>query len=122
MEDFAPELELEQGEVASLAAIMSHPGYKVIHKIFRSTVDRFTVAILNADSADDKQVLSRVRSAKVAAQIYTAFTNRANQEVADFMHQPRANDKPVDVTENLDFGEASNFLEHYNIENEEESF
>jgi hypothetical protein len=60
---------------------------------------------MNADEAEEKKVLSRHRSAKVAAQFYTAITDYMNQEVNDYLHLIKAVEKPFDAARDLDIGE-----------------
>lgn len=114
--EFEPVIELSPDEAGMLAAIMSHPGFKVIQKICKSTVDQFAVAMLNADEADEKRILSLHRSAKVAAQLYTMQLNRMKNAVNDYI-QSQPSDKPIDVAEALDIGAYTRVGEE-----EEESF
>jgi len=100
--DFQPELILTQQQVADLAGIMFHPGFKVFQLIGKSAVDQFTTSCLNQD--DDKQILSAHKSAKVAAQLYTMWLVRMKQEVHDYSSAIKDKDKIEDPTANLDMG------------------
>jgi hypothetical protein len=110
--EFNPDLQLEHGERAVLAATAATPGFVIMHRIFRSEVDKFLIALINADPANSKEVVSRQLLAKAAAQFYQAVTTRINEEVMLYTHAPRADDKPIDITEQvLDIGEVQSFLE-----------
>lgn len=98
---FAPELILSESERADLAVVRSMPGFTVIQKIFRSSLDTFTLALLNAPE-DSEEMKSRHRSAKVVAQLYTSFIDRVNQEVEVLVKTPRWSDPPLDPTSVLD--------------------
>jgi hypothetical protein len=108
--DFNPELQLERDEAANLAALVAHPGFKVIQKIFRCGVDQFAVSMLNTDQADRELVLSRHNAARTAAQFYTWGINHINGIIQDYVHEA-TNDKPIESAENLDLGEYNNLYE-----------
>lgn len=107
---FAPELVLRDEERVNLAIIQTQPGFRVIQKIFKSAIDTFTLAMINAPE-DSDEALSKHRSAKVAAQLYTIFVNRVNQEVEVYVRAPRHTDKPIDITEVLDMGAVADMAE-----------
>ena len=100
--DFTPELHLERDEVALLAALMSHPGFKVFQKVCKTYVDVFALDMINADQADEKSVLAKHNAAKTAAQFYTMITARVNQEVNDYVVNAKESMKPVDSGAGLD--------------------
>jgi hypothetical protein len=107
-----PDLELEQAERAELAQMTLMPGYKVLHKLMRSQVDQFIVAMINADPAEPEDVLAKQVTMKAAAQFYQGITNRVNHETTLYTHAPRETDKPVDVTEGvLDMGAVADAVE-----------
>jgi hypothetical protein len=108
MEDnFNPVVELQPEEIASIAAILAHPGFKAYMKIWKGVVDNFVVKFLNVDYADDNKILKYHMVAKLAAQMFTDVTNRVNEEVDQFISS-RPSDIPVDVTANLlDMGEIA---------------
>ena len=106
-----PELQLEHGERAQLAAITAMEGYKILHRIMRSEVDKFFVALINAKPGDSKSVIASHLLAKAAAQFYQAVTNRINEEVTQYTAAPKVSDMPVDVTEGLlDLGDIAEQL------------
>lgn len=103
---FEPDLYLDRTEQAQLSQIVYLPGYKVLHRLFRSEVDKFFVVLLNTDAADDHAIVAAHKMAKAAAMFYEGVTNRVNEEVIQFTNAPRANDTPIDITEAvLDLGE-----------------
>ena len=88
------------------------PGYKVLHKIFRSEVDKFFVALANANSAKPEEVVTAQILYKSAAMFYQGVTNHINEEVMAYTHAPRSGAPPIDMTEGLlDLGEYANALE-----------
>jgi hypothetical protein len=100
---FDPDLHLDYIDRGNLAQMAAMPGYKVLHKICRSEVDKFIVSLINEESGPG--VESAHRMAKAAAQFYTGVTNRVNEEVLQYTAAPRDTDKPQDVTEGiLDIG------------------
>lgn len=108
MKQFDPEVNLDHTDRAYLVAIASMDGYKVLNRLMRAEVDKFIVAQINADPADEAAVLAAHRMAKAAAQFYTGLTNRVNEEIVQYTNAPRDTDKPVDATEGLiDLGEAA---------------
>jgi hypothetical protein len=107
---FEPEVELQEEEVASLAAILSHPGFKVYMKIWKSAVDGFAVPLINADLADEKKIIKLQMAAKVAAQLFTSVTNQVNEAVMMFT-STRTSDTPIDVAQNLDMGGLTTLTE-----------
>jgi len=100
---FAPELELSAQDVADLAGIVSHPGFKVFLKIGKSAVSQFDVELLNEE--EDARVLRAHKYAKVAAKLFTMWIARISQEVGDFKTNLKYKDKPIDSGEFLDLGE-----------------
>lgn len=103
---FEPDLYLDRGDQAQLSQLVYLPGYKVLHRLFRSEVDKFFVVLLNTDADDDHAVVAAHKMAKAAAMFYEGVTNRVNEEVMQFTNAPRANDTPVDLTEAvLDLGD-----------------
>lgn len=103
---FAPELILDEHQRRELAITVSQPGFKVMQELFFSAVGTFTLAMINSPE-DSQETLSKHRSAKVAAQLYSQFIARVNQEVEQYLKLPRATDKPVDIAAILDMGETA---------------
>jgi hypothetical protein len=101
--EFAPDLQLGAEEVTQLAGIVFNPGFKVLQKIGKNAVDAFVLDWVNAKT--DFEVLSKHKSAQVAAQFYTLFINRINQEVTDYVGNEKLKEKPIDAGENLDMGD-----------------
>lgn len=103
---FEPELYLDRTEQAQLSQLIYLPGYKVLHRLMRSEVDKFFVVLLNTDAADADGIVAAHKMAKAAAMFYEGVTNRVNEEVIQFTAAPRASDVPIDITEAvLDIGE-----------------
>jgi hypothetical protein len=105
MENFdviEPDIVINQDEAAALAAIMVHPGFKVVQKISRSCVDSFIQGWINKET--DEEIIRAHRHAKVAAQLYTMQLRRMRNVVDEYMHLHQ-DEKPIDVTESLDIGE-----------------
>lgn len=96
-----PELALTHGDRAFLTATAATDGYKVIHRIMRTEVDKFILALVNADPSQPEQVLTRHLLAKAAAQFYAASTERINEEILQYTGAPKASDKPLDMTAGL---------------------
>lgn len=102
---FEPEIELEHDQRGQLAQTTATEGFRVLQRIMRSTVDSFLLDLINANAANQSEVLSRHNLAKAAAQFYQRVTNTVNEEVRLYVAAPRATDTPVDLTEHtLDLG------------------
>lgn len=108
---FNPDIVLDYAEQSALAATAATPGYKVMHRIFRSEVDKFILHLINANASDERDVLSRHYLAKSAAQFYHGVTARINEEVTQYTNGEKPNQVQQDATEGLlDIGErASTF-------------
>lgn len=99
---FNPDLMLDHNERGLLAQLLSMPGYEVMHKVFRSEVDKFFVALINADPANTNEVVAKQITAKAAAQFYTAITGRLKNEVVDYVSSaPRLPEVIRDITDDL---------------------
>lgn len=107
MEEFTfnPELQLEPQEISELASIYGQPGFLVINKIYRLAVDSFVKELINADGANEKDVIARHNQAKTAAQLYTKWLQTVNHIVYQYTHSVQS-DKPIDAAQGLDFGET----------------
>lgn len=104
MEDkFEPVVELQEEEVASIAAIMSHPGFIAYNKVWRSAVDNFVVQLLNVPLENEAKILKLHMASKLIAQLFTTVVNNVNEKVHIYVNS-RPSDKPLDVTANLDLG------------------
>lgn len=103
IEDYLPELELTEEEIASMGGIISHPGFQAYQKVWRHIVSLFAVKAMNTEQSDRDLVLARHNAARVAAQLYQGVTNRVNQEINDFI-QSRPSERPVESAPNLDLG------------------
>lgn len=99
---FDPELELSNKEQADLSAVIHHPGFAVALRLGRCMVDQFVVKWMNADS--DEDVLKAHKHAKVSAQFFQGFVDRINLEAAQYKSFSTQDNKPIDITENLDMG------------------
>lgn len=105
-QSFDPELRLEGVELAHLSVLAAMPGYRVLHRILRSEVDKFIISLINADGSDDAEILARHRLAKAASQFYQGATDRINEIIMHYRSAAAVDMKPVDVTENvLDLGD-----------------
>lgn len=111
MSQFAPELSLDRVDRAHLVQIATTEGFRVLQRIMRTEVDRFILAGINADPADEAEVLSAHRMAKAAAQFFQGVTDRINEEILQFNSAAMANDAPIDVTAALDLGDIAGQLE-----------
>lgn len=101
MSVFAPELQLDPTDRAHLVQIATSEGFRVLQRIMKAEVDKFVLAQINADPSNEAEVLAAHRMAKAAAQFYQGMTNRINEELLQFNHIARANDVPIDATEQL---------------------
>ena len=99
--EFEPELHLETQEKADLVGTMSTPGFKILNKIAKASCDKFIVSLLNTETENKEAVYANFLKAQVAAQLYTMFVNKLNEERAIYLSLPRAGDKPIDTTEGL---------------------
>lgn len=117
-----PEFRLSHGERAQLAAIVPHPGFHIYQRLMRSEVDKFIVAMINANPAEPQEVLTKHLLAKSAAQFLEGVSHRVTEEVEQYTHAPRATDKPKDITEGIldlgdfaeQFADVPNLLEEIN--------
>ena len=105
--EFDPEIELQPEEIGSIAAIMNHPGFKAYMKVWKGVVDQFVVEFLNVDYDDTQKILKYHMVAKLSAQMFASVTNRVNEEIYQYLGS-RPDEKPLDVTANLDMGELLN--------------
>lgn len=111
---FNPELQLDHGERGMLSQLLGMPGYKIMHRIFRSEVDKFFVQLINANPARAEDVVTAQLTAKAAAQFYEGVTQRINEEVLQYTGAPRYNETPVDLTEGvLDLGDLAYQMDTY---------
>lgn len=119
---FAPELELTDDERVNLAVVASMPGFQIMQRIFRSAIDTFSIAMINATVGSDEAQIYH-QSAKVAAQLYTLFVARVNREVETYVKAPKPSDPPLaDITDVLEMGginydDAQSFLDNQDIWN-----
>jgi hypothetical protein len=97
---YDPDMQLNHQEVADLAGIVYHPGFKVFQKLAKSVVDQFVVSWINKEK--DEEVLRAHRHAKVAAQFYTMLIKRIDQEVTDLVTSTKLDQTPIDSAAALD--------------------
>lgn len=102
MSKFDPDVQLEHSDRAALIQVTAMEGYRVLHRLMRSEVDKFIVAMINADPSKREDVCARQVLAKAAAQFYEAITNRVNEEITQYVNAPRPGDKPIDSAAGLD--------------------
>jgi hypothetical protein len=97
--DFKPELQLDRGQQAALAQTCAGEGWKIVHLIARSEVDKFVLDLVNTDSGTEA-VLEKHRMSKVAAMLYEGIIRRINFEVQQYTSD-NTSKEPVDLTEGL---------------------
>ena len=107
---FDPEFELQPEELSALASVYGQPGFKVITKILRKSVDWFIKQLINADPAIPNEVLSRQNQAKTAAQFYTLWLDNINELVMQYIHAHNTG-KTVEAAPGLDFDDTENITE-----------
>lgn len=94
------EEHITNGDRTSLLSMLRSDGFRVLQKIMKAKCDAYITVLLNANPANDEEVLAAHRMAKAAAQFYESVTNQINEEImmfnADNIYQ-----KPQDVTEGL---------------------
>lgn len=95
------ETELDNKERASLASIVSLPGFKIVQKLFEMELEKFYTKWLNLPPDNADAIVSYYTLAKSANQIYVGTMNRISAEVELYTKAPKASDKPFDPTENL---------------------
>lgn len=118
--DFMPELTLDHHQRAALARTTSEEGYRVIHLIARSEVDKFIVALMNISSADPAAVVEGHRVSKTAAMLYEGITNRINKEVQNYINATSEPAAPVDITEGiLEIGPPASTFQDLELSEEE---
>lgn len=125
---FEPEIELEHDERGQLAQTTATPGWKQVHRVMRSAVDRFLVDLINAEPENEAEVLANHKVSKAAAMFYQLVTNTINHEVQLYISAAGASTKTVDPTEHLlDLGELreqfagldhASYLEEGSLDNE----
>src|ERR1035437_5572516 len=123
---FEPVIELTDLERVELVQTCATSGFKVIHRILRSEVDKFVVAHMNTAVEDEKLAYARFVQSKTAAQIYQGMTDRINLELTIAVARSKEDQTEVvgDTTEGLlDIGELAsrtedlpNFLGDYQDE------
>jgi hypothetical protein len=101
--EFNPVVILQPEEIASIAAIMGHPGFKAYNKVWRSAVDAFVIPLINTPLEEEDRILKLHMAAKVVSQLFTSVVEQVNEQVDQFISS-RPSDKPVDVTSSLDMG------------------
>lgn len=94
------ECELTGIERAYLAAWINEESFKIAQKLMEDQVKRFNIDLVNATKSED--IIAKHNIAKAAAQFYQGFINRLNQEILFYHQAPKATDKPIDITQNLD--------------------
>ncbi len=102
--EFLPEIELEPEEIASLVSTMATPGFDVLRKILRSSVDRFAMNLINTDNVEEEKVLERHRMARMATIFLGEIYNRLNEYKLHYIYS-QPNPKPIDSGAGLDLGE-----------------
>ena len=118
---FEPVIELTDLERVELVQTCATSGFKVIHRILRSEVDKFVVAHMNVAVEDKDLAYARFVQSKTAAQIYQGMTDRINVELSIAVARSKEDQTEVvgDSTEGiLDLGEIAasnvpNFLGDY---------
>lgn len=102
--EFNPEIRLDRQEQSALASIVGQPGFQVLQKIGKACVDQFVVSSLNTPDEDEEAVLSKHRSARIAAQLWSSLIANIRFEVESYIGSI-PNDTPVESAENIDLGE-----------------
>lgn len=115
-EKFDPHAELNGQDRNDLAAIMSMPGFKVLLRLFRASVDHIGMNLMNTPTGEDNQVVAKHRDWKVAAQVFTVMVELLNREKEIYVASI-PDTTPVDAAEGLDIGEFT--LDGEQMEEEE---
>lgn len=104
----SPDLELNGIDRAHLNVLVTMEGFKVLQNIMESEVEKFKVALLNANPSKHDEVIAAHQLAKAAAMFYAGVVKRLNSELELYRNSPKASDKPIDATEGLiDLGEVT---------------
>lgn len=118
---FTPAVELTYMDQADLAATCATPGYGILHRLMRSEVDKFVLALINTEQGDKEEVYSAFLVSKAAAQFYQGVTNRINQEVIQYTASQGRDSSPIDGTEGiLDIGELASNSQDFATQPEED--
>lgn len=103
-----PEPVLNNSEISQLISTMNTPGFKVILKILKSTVDSFFIPFINKQVDDEKGILAAHNQLKTAAQLQEGFVQRLNIVRNDFGMSKDQEEVEPDITHNvIDIGEQS---------------
>ena len=99
MEDnFDPDIQLSGEERNDLASVMMMPGFRVILKLMKATVDNLGLNLMNTSTGQDDQVLAKHRDWKVAGQFFTILAALLSREKEIFISSI-PDPKPVDSAE-----------------------
>lgn len=94
------DVELTGIERAHLAAWIGEESFRIVQRIMEDQVKTFNLDLVNATKTED--ILAKHNIAKASAVFYQRFINRLNEEITLYRASPRPNDKPLDITSNLD--------------------
>jgi hypothetical protein len=102
--EFEPDIDISGQERNDLAAVMTMPGFTVIWKLMKASVDQLGLNLMNTATGNNDQVLAKHRDWKVAGQFATILANLMNREKEIYVSRI-PNPKPVDSGAGLDIGE-----------------
>ena len=102
--EFDPDIEFSGEERNDLASVMAMPGFRVIWKLMKSSVDHFGNNLMNVATGNDDQVLAKHRDWKVAGQFATILATLMSREKEIYLSS-RPDPTPIDAAEGLDMGE-----------------
>lgn len=91
-------------EIGLLMAVLQHPGYEVLQKIYLSEIDHFQVDLMNVDPSSetyDKDVRIKHNLALAAGMFHQRVVNRVANEIHEFSNRKTENQIQPDVTEEL---------------------
>jgi hypothetical protein len=103
---FDPDIELSGEERNDLASTMAMPGFRVIWKLMKASVDHFGNNLMNVPTGDNRHVLAKHRDWKVAGQFATILATLMSREKEIYLSS-LPSPKPVDSAEGLDMGEVT---------------
>jgi hypothetical protein len=67
-------------DIGQLLAILKHPGYEVLKRIFESEIDRMQIDLLNTEPTNRDEILAKHNIAKAAAMFYARILQRIENE------------------------------------------
>ena len=88
-------------EIGLLMALLQHPGYDVLERIYSSEIDQLQVDMMNADPLNEREVLVKHNLALAAGMFHQRVVNRIANEIQEFGARKSEQKVQADPTEDL---------------------